>query len=149
MPPSPPLLGSWNGVLWRGFQSSRSLPPGGCGNPGQRRIILPVISAHLVDHQIERRHHNQGKATGSGLPKGISGGTGDMPIGIVFEHQAVRAVRIEPRHLAALSNVVGWYQLSASPTSVLQQAIAKTQGIGSSHSDAARAIGMGQRDAPR
>lgn len=31
MPPSPPLLDSWNGVLWRGFQSSRSLPPGGCG----------------------------------------------------------------------------------------------------------------------
>lgn len=31
IPPSPPLLASWNGVPWSGLQSSRSVPPGGCG----------------------------------------------------------------------------------------------------------------------
>src|SRR5947207_13813712 len=53
----------------------------------QRRIVLPVVAAHLVNDRLKRRHDDQRESAGARFPIRIARRASDVSVRVLLEHQ--------------------------------------------------------------
>jgi hypothetical protein len=115
---------------------------GGLGQTGQFEVVLRIVAAQFVDHQVQRGDDENSEAARARFVKGVSRRAGDVAVGIIFEHQAEGAMGIERRGLAAQRNIVRRHQLFVTPAALMQEAVAKSKSVGRVQGNAACAIGV-------
>src|SRR6185295_11720777 len=110
------------------------------GQTRERRVVLPIVTAHFVNHQVQRGHDDESESTRARFPKGIARRSSNVAVHVMFEHQRVRTMRIVRRHLVAQRDVISRHQLLRTPLTATQQAVTKAQGIRRVYGDASSAV---------
>ncbi|MEK0447379.1 MAG: hypothetical protein RLZZ399_2700 [Verrucomicrobiota bacterium] len=109
---------------------------------GEGWVPLVVATAEFVDDEIEGRYDVEAESAGSCFEIGVSWGTDDMAVGVVFEHEAVGSVGIEGERFVAEGDVVGGNELLVFPTAIPEEAIGEAEGVGGMDGDAAGAVSV-------